>query len=236
MCWKPLNRFSQTASLSRFKLIRDLISKTTADAVWFGSDLTGFNQGGFRDIDDERQLRASSSSESLAMAAISSFLVCVRDPSFQAHPGNTLKTLEKSFVTCHPLGLSSAPLRQMRARVITPKRQLILRSAYREGGRPNTASTFIGGFLLGGMMVGTLACVYAPKISKALAGTDKKELMRKLPKFIYDEEKALEKTRKVLTQKIEELNSAIDQVSSEIHGNDKPNGVTVSPNEIEAAI
>ncbi|XP_074571888.1 uncharacterized protein LOC141828362 [Curcuma longa] len=170
------------------------------------------------------------------MAAIASSLVSFRDPSFREHSGNTLKTLEKSFVTCHPLGSSSVPLRQMRAGVTTPKRQLILRSAYREGGRPNTASTFIGGFLLGGVMVGTLACVYAPKISKALDGTDKKELMRKLPKFIYDEEKALEKTRKVLTQKIEELNLAIDQVSSEIHGNDKPNEVTVSPNEIEAAI
>lgn len=31
-----------------------------------------------------------------------------------------------------------------------------------------------------------------PQISKAIAGADRKELMRKLPKFIYDEEKALE--------------------------------------------
>lgn len=30
------------------------------------------------------------------------------------------------------------------------------------------------------------------QISKALAATDRKDLMRKLPKFIYDEEKALE--------------------------------------------
>ena len=30
------------------------------------------------------------------------------------------------------------------------------------------------------------------QISKALTETDKKELMRRLPKFIYDEEKALE--------------------------------------------
>ena len=30
------------------------------------------------------------------------------------------------------------------------------------------------------------------QISKALVGADKKDLMRKLPKFIYDEEKALE--------------------------------------------
>lgn len=35
--------------------------------------------------------------------------------------------------------------------------------------------------------------VFVPvQISKALAGADKKDLMRKLPKFIYDEEKALE--------------------------------------------
>ena len=31
-----------------------------------------------------------------------------------------------------------------------------------------------------------------PQISKAIAGADRKELMRKLPKFIYDEEQALE--------------------------------------------
>lgn len=30
------------------------------------------------------------------------------------------------------------------------------------------------------------------QISKALAGADRKDLMRRLPKFIYDEEKALE--------------------------------------------
>ena len=30
------------------------------------------------------------------------------------------------------------------------------------------------------------------QISRALAGADSKDLMRKLPKFMYDEEKALE--------------------------------------------
>lgn len=33
---------------------------------------------------------------------------------------------------------------------------------------------------------------YLFQISKALAGADRKDLMRRLPKFIYDEEKALE--------------------------------------------
>ncbi|KAG5529947.1 hypothetical protein RHGRI_030353 [Rhododendron griersonianum] len=55
-------------------------------------------------------------------------------------------------------------------------------------------------------------------ISKVLVGEQRKQLMRKLPKFIYDEEKALEKTRKILTAKIEQLNSAIDEVATQIHG------------------
>ncbi|KAJ9670972.1 hypothetical protein PVL29_027110 [Vitis rotundifolia] len=73
-------------------------------------------------------------------------------------------------------------------------------------------------------------------ISKALAGADRKDLMRKLPKFIYDEEKALEKTRKILTDKIAQLNSAIDDVSAQLRADDAPNGSAVNPDEIEASI
>ncbi|KAL0440471.1 UNVERIFIED_CONTAM: hypothetical protein Slati_2530100 [Sesamum latifolium] len=80
-----------------------------------------------------------------------------------------------------------------------------------DSGRPSSASIFVGGFILGGLIVGTLGCVYAPQISKALADTDKKDLMKKLPKFIYDEEKALEKQRKKLAEKIDQLNAAIDK-------------------------
>lgn len=89
---------------------------------------------------------------------------------------------------------------------------------------------------MGGIIVGTLGCVYAPQISKALTGADRKDLMRKLPKFIYDEEKALEKTRKVLAEKIAQLNSAIDDVSAQLRTEDGPNGVAVGSDEIEAAI
>lgn len=84
--------------------------------------------------------------------------------------------------------------------------------------------------------MGALGCIYAPQISKALAGTDKKDLMRKLPKFIYDEEKALEKTRKILEAKIEQLNAAIDGVSSQLRGDEAPNGKPVVSDEIEAGI
>ncbi|URE15859.1 hypothetical protein MUK42_10973, partial [Musa troglodytarum] len=76
-------------------------------------------------------------------------------------------------------------------RVVT---SITLELSFRDGRRPSNASIFTGGFVLGGIVVGTLACVYAPQISKALTGTDKKDLMKRLPKFIYDEEKALEMT------------------------------------------
>lgn len=104
-----------------------------------------------------------------------------------------------------------------------------------DDGRPSGASIFVGGFVLGGIVVGTLGCIYAPQISKALTGADRKDLMRKLPKFIYDEEKALERTRKILTDKIAQLNSAIDDVSSQLRANDEPNGVAVTPDELEAS-
>lgn len=109
-----------------------------------------------------------------------------------------------------------------------------MRCAYSEGERPSSAGIFIGGFVLGGIIVGTLGCVYAPQISRTLAGADKKDLMRRLPKFIYDEEKALEKTRKILTEKIAQLNSAIDDVSSQLRADDDPNGAAVASDEVEA--
>ncbi|RRT40446.1 hypothetical protein B296_00031863 [Ensete ventricosum] len=104
------------------------------------------------------------------------------------------------------------------------------------------------------------------QISKALTGTDKKDLIRKLPKFIYDEEKASEvclmimvlkfkyrlqhtilslyhatnwfyqKRRKALAEKIAQLNAAIDDVSSQLIPNDEPNGAAVASDEFEAAI
>ncbi|KAL7234245.1 hypothetical protein ACSBR1_017777 [Camellia fascicularis] len=60
--------------------------------------------------------------------------------------------------------------------------------------------------------------------------------MRKLPKFIYDEEKALERTWKILTEKIAQLNSPIDDVSSQLRADNTPNGTVVSPDELEASI
>lgn len=35
---------------------------------------------------------------------------------------------------------------------------------YSDDGRPSSASIFVGGFILGGLIVGTLGCVYAPQV------------------------------------------------------------------------
>ncbi|KAF4364143.1 hypothetical protein G4B88_031305 [Cannabis sativa] len=113
------------------------------------------------------------------------------------------------------------------------RKSLIVQAAYSDSGRPSSASIFVGGFVLGGIIIGTLGCVCAPQISKALTATDGKDLMRKLPKFIYNEEKALEKTRKILAQKIAQLNCAIDEVSSQLRSEDDPIGVVLSSSVIE---
>ncbi|XP_022873343.1 uncharacterized protein LOC111392273 [Olea europaea var. sylvestris] len=116
------------------------------------------------------------------------------------------------------------------------KRALVIQLSYSYGGRPSSVGIFIGGFVLGGLMVETLSCVYAPQISKTLDGADKKDLMKKLPKFIYDEEKALEKQYQKLAEKIEQLNFAIDNVSTQLRSDDPPNGAAINSDEVESVV
>ncbi|CAM8922083.1 unnamed protein product [Rhodiola kirilowii] len=114
---------------------------------------------------------------------------------------------------------------------------MTVHSSYSEGRtRGSGAGIFVGAFVLGGIVAGTLSCIYAPQIRNALAGADKEDIMRKLPKFIYDEEKALEKKRKLLADKIAQLNAAIDDVSSQLRTNEEPNGSAVYLNELEADV
>lgn len=116
------------------------------------------------------------------------------------------------------------------------RRSLTVQAGYSNDGRPSNASIFVSGFLLGGVIVGALGCIFAPEISKALAETDRKDLMRKLPKFIYDEEKALEKQRKILTEKIAQLNDAIDDISNQLRSGDAENGAAANLDEVESVI
>ncbi|XP_058188332.1 uncharacterized protein LOC131304889 isoform X2 [Rhododendron vialii] len=151
------------------------------------------------------------------MPALSSSIVSVRIPRTDSLSGSSLMRVNQSLgsgkLFVSPTGLGKAkPLKYRKALTVQA----------RDDGGPSSASIFVGGFVLGGVLVGALGCIYAPQISKVLVGEQRKQLMRKLPKFIYDEEKALEKTRKILTAKIEQLNSAIDEVASQIHGDNTP--------------
>ncbi|RZC55053.1 hypothetical protein C5167_013902 [Papaver somniferum] len=193
------------------------------------------------------------------MATLTSSFVSTRNPKIQSFAGSTFEPMDQCLVNLAPAKLSFNTIHQKKTRISTSKRPLVVRAGYSgDGGRPGSASIFVGGFILGGIVVGTLGCVYAPQCGvfglvrsgrlnqqmsamgnmkdKALAGADKKDLMRKLPKFIYDEEKALEKTRKILTEKIAQLNSAIDDVSSQLRTEDSPNGAASTSDEIEAAV
>uniref|UniRef100_A0A5B6YV23 Localized to the inner membrane of the chloroplast n=1 Tax=Davidia involucrata TaxID=16924 RepID=A0A5B6YV23_DAVIN len=166
------------------------------------------------------------------MTALPNSFVSVRSPHTQLLSGSSLMQVDQCLSTSN---LFISPTFQGKSKLLKYRRKLTVRAGG-DGGRPSSASIFVGGFILGGIVVGTLGCVYAPQISKALAGADRKDLMRKLPKFIYDEEKALERTRKILTEKIAQLNSAIDDVSAQLHADDAPNGAAVHPDELEASI
>ncbi|KAK6939112.1 hypothetical protein RJ641_032620 [Dillenia turbinata] len=165
------------------------------------------------------------------MTAVSMSMIVARNPRIQF--SSDLKPADECLGSLSPSTLSFNSIHDGKSRDL--RRPLTVQASYSGGGRPSSASFFIGGFVLGGLVVGTLGCVYAPQISNALAQTDRKDLMRKLPKFIYDEEKALEKTRKTLAEKIAQLNAAIDDVSAQLQSDDTPKGAAVNSDEIEAA-
>ncbi|XVF63504.1 hypothetical protein PTKIN_Ptkin09bG0091800 [Pterospermum kingtungense] len=170
------------------------------------------------------------------MTLLSNSLVLPTNSPIQLSSGSHLRPADQSFGSASPRNLSVNSNCLRKLHLSTSRRPLTVQAAYSDDGRPSSASIFVGGFVLGGLVVGALGCVFAPQISKALAGADRKDLMKKLPKFIYDEEKVLEKTRKVLTEKIAQLNAAIDDVSSQLRSEDAPNGVAVNSDEIESAI
>ncbi|KAL0672860.1 hypothetical protein Bca4012_000841 [Brassica carinata] len=97
---------------------------------------------------------------------------------------------------------------------------------------------FIAGFLLGGAVFGAVAYIFAPQISRRIIMSEEDEYGFKKPQqpTYYDE--GLEKTRETLNKKIEQLNSAIDNVSSRLRGREKntssPNVPVETDPEVEA--
>ncbi|KAK9144504.1 hypothetical protein Sjap_004407 [Stephania japonica] len=90
---------------------------------------------------------------------------------------------------------------------------------------------FVAGFLLGGAVFGTLAYIFAPQIRRSILNEDEYGFRRAKRPIYYDE--GLEKTRQTLNEKIGQLNSAIDNVSSRLRGG---NNVPIKPAEIDSEI
>lgn len=84
------------------------------------------------------------------------------------------------------------------------------------GGKGGGNGKFVAGFLVGGLVCGVAGVLFAPQLSKTLLkGKDS------VGKFLYEdwtedeEEDSLERTRQNLNDKIAQLNSAIDNFSTE---------------------
>lgn len=75
------------------------------------------------------------------------------------------------------------------------------------------SGSFWSGVAIGGVVFGVLGFVFAPQISEALLGEDQR---LRLPRFLDEEDDDPEVTKQNLAEKIAQLNSAIDDVSSQL--------------------
>ncbi|XP_050151690.1 uncharacterized protein LOC126626404 isoform X2 [Malus sylvestris] len=130
------------------------------------------------------------------MAAVSNSL---------ALTGSSLKPSQQYLGSVAPTNFSLNSKHFGKVQLSNSKRTISVQAAYSDGGRSNSSSIFVSGFVLGGLIVGTLGAVYAPQ-----------------------------KTRKVLAEKIAQLNSAIDDVSGQLRPEDDPDEVPVNSEEVEA--
>ncbi|KAL4353269.1 hypothetical protein GQ457_06G024190 [Hibiscus cannabinus] len=118
---------------------------------------------------------------------------------------------------------------------VTSKYPFSVSAQYRDGSRGG-GSDFAAGFLLGGAIFGTLGYIFAPQIRRSLLNEDEYGF-RKAKRPIYYEE-GLEKTRETLNEKINQLNAAIDNVSSRLRGggNNTPTVPAETDPEVEATM
>ncbi|XP_010933483.1 uncharacterized protein [Elaeis guineensis] len=93
---------------------------------------------------------------------------------------------------------------------------------------------FLAGFLLGGAVFGTLAYVFAPQIRRSILNEDEYGFRKAKQPIYYDD--GLEKTRQTLNDKISQLNSAIDNVSSRLRGLRGGRNITTEATEAESEV
>ncbi|XP_050255019.1 uncharacterized protein LOC126700895 [Quercus robur] len=84
-------------------------------------------------------------------------------------------------------------------------------------------------------------CYYESRILGAHHGLLSTYALEKLVLYIFHQfhsslNAPLARTRKILTEKIAQLNSAIDDVFAQLHGDDAPNGAAVNSDEVGASM
>ncbi|KAL3734418.1 hypothetical protein ACJRO7_023725 [Eucalyptus globulus] len=97
------------------------------------------------------------------MSVVSSPLASVRNPRAQLSSSCPLKPPVRCLGSVRRTNLLFAT-NQTGMLQLRSSRQLTVSAEYRDGGRLSSASIFVGGFVLGGIIVGDLGCVYAPQI------------------------------------------------------------------------
>ncbi|KAL5555984.1 hypothetical protein UlMin_038220 [Ulmus minor] len=114
-------------------------------------------------------------------------------------------------------------------------RNLSVRADYSDSNRQGGGADFLVGFLVGGPVFGTLAYVFDPQIGRSLLNEDEYGFRRARKPIYYDD--GLERTRQTLNEKISQLNSAIDNVSSLLRdGNNSPKVHIETDPEVKATI
>eukprot|EP01025_Chloroclados_australasicus_P034890 TRINITY_DN3561_c0_g1_i1.p2 TRINITY_DN3561_c0_g1~~TRINITY_DN3561_c0_g1_i1.p2 ORF type:complete len:146 (+),score=21.84 TRINITY_DN3561_c0_g1_i1:44-439(+) len=116
-------------------------------------------------------------------------------------------------------------IQSQRSLLVSRKQNAVCKRISRRGGvvqvradRNGNGGSFMSGFVLGGVVFGTLGFLFAPQISRALLNDDQKI---RLPRWLEEEEKDPEATKQKLFDKIDQLNEAIDEISSNIKAVDE---------------
>ncbi|XWS14349.1 hypothetical protein CRYUN_Cryun35bG0001900 [Craigia yunnanensis] len=102
------------------------------------------------------------------MTILSNSLVLPTNPRLQLSSGSHLKTADQSFGSGSPTNMSFNSNRLGKLHLSTSRRPLMVQASYSDCGRSSSASIFVGGFVLGGLVVGALGCVFAPQVILAL--------------------------------------------------------------------
>ncbi|KAK2371878.1 Low-density receptor protein [Trifolium repens] len=151
--------------------------------------------------------------------------------------GSNLKSPEQFLTKRNSslLGVGPKLAVQRKSNLVT-RRNLAspVRAEYRESrGGGGGGGDLVAGFILGGAIFGTLAYVFAPQIRRSLLNENEYGFRKARRPIYYDE--GLEGTRQTLNEKIGQLNSAIDNISSRLRGNNNvPAAGPISDPEVEA--